>query len=144
MAGLKNNQPITPGMKVKVHLQKQAFFGEVIALLFDGKLLLAGRPEFKALPLSAFDLFRSANEVEFFEPNTLMEHSNIEASVETVKFVVSKLFSITNPPAYCELRELNLAYGDLVVLKSKLLKTFGKEVDLTLHSTIADITTALR
>lgn len=65
------SKPIVPGMKVKVHVKSKALYGEVISLLANDILLLEGRPDFEHLPLSAFDLFRCINEVEFFKPPSL-------------------------------------------------------------------------
>jgi len=53
------------GQKVKVHSKNCSFYGEVMGTTEQGKVLLAPRPEFKELPLSAFAHFCVWREVEF-------------------------------------------------------------------------------
>lgn len=53
------------GHKVKVHSKNCSFYGEVIGTNEAGKILLASRPEFASLPLSAFNHFAPWSEVEF-------------------------------------------------------------------------------
>lgn len=64
------NRNTVMGAKVKVHIKNLSFFGEVIGVNDEGKLLLANHPEFCTLPLREIDLFRQENEVIFLTPRT--------------------------------------------------------------------------
>lgn len=58
------------GNKVKVHSKNCSFYGEVMGVNHEGKILLASRPEFKELPLSAFDHFEVWRNVQFIYSNS--------------------------------------------------------------------------